>query len=158
MSQPTTNKDALRQFEQRLYDEASLDEPWSLLEDLSTLIRVSGSVDEVAAADYVCDRLDATGVAYERYEPELYISQTHDATIATLNKEFEPGLVKTSFSASTTVSSPVEYVGAASGDLLADDDPREPYQDVDHLTGKTALTKAAASRSARRANSLKRAL
>ena len=144
MSQPTTNRDALTQFEQRLYDEASLDEPWSLLEKFSTLNRVSGSADEVAAADYVCDRLDATGVAYERYEPELYISQPHDATIETLNKEFEPGPVKTvSFSASTTVSGPVEYVGAAGGDLLADDDdPREPYHDVGDLTGKIALAKA----------------
>jgi hypothetical protein len=144
MNQPTTNRDPLTQLEQRLYDEASLDEPWSLLEKFSTLNRISGSADEVAAADYVCDRLDTTGVAYERYEPELYISQPHDATIETLNKEFEPGPVKTvSFSASTTVSGPVEYVGAAGGDLLADDDnPREPYHDVGDLTGKIALAKA----------------
>ncbi|OYR68979.1 M28 family peptidase [Halorubrum ezzemoulense] len=144
MSRPTTNRDALSQFEQRLYDEASLDEPWNLLEEFSTLNRVSGSADEVAAADYVCDRLDATGVTYERYEPELYISQPHDATIETLNKEFESGPVKTvSFSDSTTVSGPVEYVGAAGGDLLANDnDPREPYHDVGDLTGKIALAKA----------------
>lgn len=144
MSQPSTSRDALDQFEQSLFDEASLDEPWDLLEEFSTLNRVSGSDDEVAAADYICDRLNANGVAYERYEPELYISQPHDATIETLNKEFEPGPVKTvSFSESTTVSGPVEYVGVAGGDLLADDDdPTEPYHDVGDLTGKIALTKA----------------
>jgi hypothetical protein len=145
MSQPTTDRDALGSFERRLHDEVSIDEPWDLLEEFSTLNRVSGSDDEVAAADYICDRLDANGVAYERHEPELYISQPHDATIETLNKEFEPGPVKTvSFSASTTVSGPVEYVGSAGGDLLADedDDPREPYHDVGDLSGTIALTKA----------------
>lgn len=144
MSQPTTNRDVLDQFERRLLDEVSIDEPWDLLKEFSTLNRVSGSADEVTAADYVCDRLDVNGVTYERYEPELYISQPHDATIETLNKAFESGPVKTvSFSASTTVSGPVEYVGAAGGDLLADDeDPRDPYHDVDDLTGKIALTRA----------------
>lgn len=144
MSQPTTNRDVLDQFERRLLDEASIDEPWDLLKKFSTLNRVSGSADEVTAADYVCDRLDVNGVTYERYEPELYISQPHDATIETLNKAFESGPVKTvSFSASTTVSGPVEYVGAAGGDLLADDeDPRDPYHDVGDLTGKIALTRA----------------
>ncbi|WP_138005648.1 M28 family peptidase [Halalkalirubrum salinum] len=144
MSQPTTNRDSLDQFERRLFDEVSLDEPWDLLEKFSTLNRVSGTADEAAAADYICDRLDANGVTYERYEPELYISQPHEATIETPNREFEPGPVKTvSFSASTTVSGPVEYVGAAGGDLLADDDDvQEPYHDVGDLTGKIALTRA----------------
>ncbi len=144
MSQPTTDRDALDGLERRLHDEVSLDEPWELLEEFAELNRVSGSADEAAAADYVSDRLDANGVAYERHEPELYISQPHGATIETLTKEFEPGPVKTvSFSASTTVSGPVEYVGSAGGDLLADDDdPREPYHDVGDLSGKIALTKA----------------
>jgi len=144
MSQPTTNRDVLDQLERRLFDEASIDEPWDLLEEFSTLNRVSGNADEVAAADYICNRLDVNGVTYERYEPELYISQPHDATIETLNKAFESGPVKTvSFSASTTVSGSVEYVGAAGGDLLADDeDPRDPYHDVGDLTGKIALTRA----------------
>ncbi|GAB7013254.1 M28 family peptidase [Halolamina salina] len=144
MSQPTTDRGVLDQFEQRLYDEVSIDEPWDLLEEFATLNRVSGSDDEVAAADYVCDRLDANGVTYRRHEPELYISQPHGATIETIGKEFEPGPIKTvSFSASTTVSGPVEYVGSAGGDLLEEeDDPREPYHDVGDLSGRIALTKA----------------
>ena len=144
MSQPTSNRDALDQFERRLSDEVSIDEPWDLLEEFSTLERVSGSDDEAAAADYICDRLHANGISYKRHEPELYISQPHDATIETIDREFEPGPVKTvSFSASTTVSGSVEYVGSAGGDLLDDDDdPREPYHDVGDLTGKIALTRA----------------
>jgi len=145
MSQPVSNRDALDEFERRLVDDVSSDEPWALLEEFSTLNRLSGSDDEVAAADYICNRLEANGVEYKRHEPELYISQPHGATINTLNKEFEPGPVKTvSFSASTTVSGPVEYVGAVGGDLIEgpDDDPREPYHDVDDLSGCIALTKA----------------
>ncbi|WP_053947859.1 M28 family peptidase [Halolamina sediminis] len=146
MSQPTTNRDVLDQFERRLYDDVSIDEPWDLLEEFATLNRVSGSDDEVAAADYICDRLDANGITYRRHEPELYISQPHSATIETIDREFEPGPVKTvSFSASTTVSGPVEYVGSAGGDLLEDeeeDDAREPYHDVGDLSGRIALTKA----------------
>ncbi|MGM0717782.1 MAG: M28 family metallopeptidase [Halobacteriota archaeon] len=144
MSKQISNKDALDQFEERLVDDVSIDEPWDLLEEFSDLNRVSGTADEVAAADYICDRLDANEVSYERHEPELYISQPHDATIQTLNMEFEPGPVKTvSFSASTTVAGSVEYVGSAGGDLLDDDDDsREPYHDVGDLSGAIALTKA----------------
>jgi hypothetical protein len=58
MSQPTTNRDALDQFERRLHDEVSLDEPWDLLAEFATLNRVSGSADEAAAADDIRNRLD----------------------------------------------------------------------------------------------------
>jgi len=60
--------------------------------------------DEQRAAEYLTGRLDALGVDHQRFDPELYISQPHDATIKTINKTFEPGIVKTvGFSASTTV-------------------------------------------------------
>jgi N-acetylated-alpha-linked acidic dipeptidase len=146
MSQQAANSDALSDLETRLVDEVSLDEPWALLEEFADLTRVSGSEDEFAAADYLCERLDALGVDYDRHEPDLYISQPHGAEIRTLNKSFEPGPVKTvSFSASTTVSGEVVYVGSAGGDLLdSTDDPREPYHDVDaaDVEGKIALTAA----------------
>ncbi|MFD1514340.1 M28 family peptidase [Halomarina rubra] len=144
MSQQIADSGALSDIERRLVDDVSVDEPWALLEEFSELTRLSGSDDEVAAAEYITNRLDALGVSYDRFDPELYISQPHSAQLRTLNKEFEPGPLKTvSFSASTTVSGPVEYVGSAGGDLLSDDDdPHEPYHDVGDLTGKIALTAA----------------
>ena len=144
MSQQVANRDALSDLESRLVDEVSIEEPWALVEEFADLTRVSGSDDEFAAADYVCERLEANGIDYDRFEPELYISQPHGATLSAADREFEPGPVKTvSFSASTTVSGPVEYVGSAGGDLLdTDDDPREPYHDVGDLTGTIALTAA----------------
>jgi hypothetical protein len=143
MSQHTTNREALDTVEKRLVDAISFDEPEELLQEFSTLTRLSGTEDESAAADYICDRLAAHDIAFERHTPELYISQPHGATIKTLNKEFEPGPVKTvSFSESTTVSGSVEYVGTAGGDLLDDDDgPQEPYHEIGDLAGKIALTR-----------------
>jgi hypothetical protein len=144
MSQQAVDSEALSDLESRVVDAVSVDEPWALLEEFSELERVSGTEEEEEAAEYITDRLEALDVSYERYDPELYISQPHEATIETLNKSFEPGPLKTvSFSASTTVSGPVEYVGSAGGDLLeANDDPHEPYHDVGDLSGTIALTAA----------------
>ncbi len=144
MSQYGVDSDALGSLERRVVDEVDDEEPWALLERFSDLERVSGTEEEEQAAEYITGRLDAFGVDYERYDPELYISQPHDAQLRTLNKSFEPGPLKTvSFSASTTVSGPVEYVGSAGGDLLSDDDdPHEPYHEVGDLSGTIALTAA----------------
>jgi hypothetical protein len=64
----------LSPFEQTLYDEIEADEPWALVERFSELERVSGTDDEVRAAEYITGRLDALEVPYDRYDPELYIS------------------------------------------------------------------------------------
>ncbi|MFB6207241.1 MAG: M28 family peptidase, partial [Haloglomus sp.] len=142
MSQTIANPSSLSDTEERIVEAIGIDEPWALLEEFSQLERVSGSEDERAAADYITGRLDSFGVNYDRFEPELYISQPRDATIRTLNKTFEPGIVKTvGFSASGTVSGEVEYVGTASDDLVDEGevDAREPFQDVGDLDGKIAL-------------------
>ena len=142
MSQTIADPSGVSDIGEKVLDEISIAEPWALLETFSELERVSGTKDERAAADYITERLDSFGVSYERFEPELYISQPHDATVRTLNKTFEPGIVKTvGFSASGTVSGEVEYVGAASDDLLGggEVEVREPFEDIDDLSGKIAL-------------------
>ena len=142
MSEAITDRNALTDVEQRVVDEISIEEPWSLLEEFAELERLSGSEDERTAASYLTDRLESFGADYNRYDPELYISQPHDATIRTINKTFEPGIVKTvGFSASTTVQADVEYVGTASSDLVDDGEagPREPFADLDDLEGRIAL-------------------
>jgi len=142
MSEAITDRSALSDVEQRVVDEISVAEPWNLLEEFSELERLSGTEDEQAAAAYIIDRLESFGVEYERYDPELYVSQPHDATIRTVNRTFEPGIVKTvGFSASTTVQGEVEYVGTASSDLVDDGEagPREPFAELDDLEGRIAL-------------------
>jgi N-acetylated-alpha-linked acidic dipeptidase len=142
MSEAITDRSALSDVERRVVDEISIDEPWDLLEEFSELDRLSGTEDERRAAEYLTGRLDAFGVDHQRFDPELYISQPHDASIRTINKTFEPGIVKTvGFSASTTVQAEVEYVGTASSDLVDDGEagPREPFAELDDLEGRIAL-------------------
>lgn len=144
MSHSVATSEALSDFERSLVDDISVDEPWDLLEEFSDLNRLSGTEDEVEAAEYILDRLDAFGVDANRYDPELYISQPHDADIRTLNKEFEPGPVKTvSFAESTTVQGEVEYVGEVSSGLLSEGAAgKDAFADVGDLSGKIALTAA----------------
>jgi len=144
MSQSVANSDALSDLERSLADSISVDEPWALLEEFAELNRLSGTEDEEEAAEYILDRLDANGVDANRYDPELYISQPHDASIRTPNRDFEPGPVKTiSFAESTTVSGPVEYVGEVSGGLLEEGAAgEEEFADIGDLDGKIALTAA----------------
>ncbi|WP_049979395.1 M28 family metallopeptidase [Halolamina rubra] len=151
MSQQRTGEKSLDQYESRLTDAVSIDEPWALLEEFADLERVSGTEDERRAAEYLTGRLDEFGVDYERYDPELYISQPHSASITVDDGVFEPGPVKTvAFSAARAVTGELVYVGEAEqSDVGADDGSQyhavnvtRPYADVGDLSGKIALTAA----------------
>lgn len=151
MSQQSVPQDSLDQFESRLTSDVSIDEPWSLLEEFRHLERISGTEDERRAAEYITDRLEANGVDYERYDPELYISQPHEASVTVRGEEFEPTPVKTvAFSASTTVSGELVYVGEADqsdvgkseGNQYHAVNVTQPYADIGDLSGTIALTAA----------------
>ncbi|MEZ3114558.1 M28 family metallopeptidase [Halobaculum sp. MBLA0147] len=80
---------SLSGVERSLYDAVSREEPWALVERFAALERVSGSADEARAAGYVCDRLDALGIDYDRHEPSLYLSIPETATLRVAD-ESEP--------------------------------------------------------------------
>jgi hypothetical protein len=144
MSHTTENREELSSLEAELAADVSIDEPWALLEEFAELERVSGSEDERRAAEYITGRLEAFGVDYDRYDPELYISQPHDADLRVLNRTMESGIVKTvAFSADGTVSGEVEYVGSVGSDVLdAGAGAAEAFADVGDLSGKIALLEA----------------
>ena len=147
MADQIADESALSDLEQRVVHEVSDEEPWKLLERFSELERVSGSADEKAAAEYLTTRLEALDISYERHDPELYISQPHDASVDVVGREFSGDRVKTvSFAASGSVTAPVEYVGSAGPSFLDDPDPAEresePYEDIADLSGTIALTAA----------------
>jgi hypothetical protein len=146
MSGEIAEPDALTELERRVVGEVSAEEPWALLEAFADLERVSGTEDEEEAAEYIVDRLESYGIDYDRYDPELYISQPHEASVRAVDREFECSSVKTvSFSAAETVTAPVEDVGSAGPSFLDDDagdEHVEPYGDVGDLTGTVALTAA----------------
>jgi len=127
---------ALSGVERAIYDEVSADEPWDLVERFSELERVSGSDDEVAAAEYVTDRLDDLGVTHNRYDPELYLSIPSDASLAAAGESFDA--VKTvSFGGGEAAGELVDFAtGDAAGvdDLLSTD-----LGDVGDLNGNIAV-------------------
>ncbi len=60
--------------EKLLLRDLSIDEPWSLIERFSTLVRESGSEDEREAARYMAARLKEFGVPHKVHNPELFLS------------------------------------------------------------------------------------
>ncbi len=141
----TIGSDTLTSLEESLANTVEIDEPWALLEEFSELVRVSGTEDEQKAATYLTHRLDEFGVTYNRYDPELYVSQPHDASIDVSEESFTPEPVKTvAFSASTTVEAPVEFVGEAQSGIVLGGGSTDPYPNVSpkDVEGKIALTAA----------------
>jgi hypothetical protein len=109
----------LSSFERALYDEISAEEPWALVEEFSELSRVSGTEDERRAAAYITERLDALGVPFRRYDPELYISRPHDAALSIRSPPDEDAFesAKTvAFSGDGTVRGEAVYVDPGDDD------------------------------------------
>lgn len=71
----------LSELERELYDATEGDEPWSLLESVSGLRRITPSEDELASAEILEAWFDERGVPYERYDPELFLSVPHAAEV-----------------------------------------------------------------------------
>ena len=60
--------------ESALLDSLAPQEPWSLIERFTSLVRESSSEDERIAFDYIAERLDALGIKHEMHMPELFLS------------------------------------------------------------------------------------
>ncbi|MDI3341646.1 MAG: M28 family peptidase [Sphaerobacter sp.] len=71
-------------LEQQVLEAVSLDVPWKLVEDFSTLVRLSGSAEERRAVELIIQELEAAGVPYRLYEPECFISIPLSASVRTL--------------------------------------------------------------------------
>lgn len=73
--------------EELFLKEISIDEPWKLIERFSTLVRESGSPDELQAGRYIIERLKHHGIRHQVFEPELYLSIPKSVTIDVLEPE-----------------------------------------------------------------------
>ena len=130
--------------EAAILNDISLDEPWNLIEQFSTLVRLSGSRDEAKAVTLITDRLTEWGIDYEVHHPTCLISLPGPATLRTLGDEGRTYTVKTpSFSPDTggqEVEAELLYVPgrqASSGlDLFAE---QRTAQGQD-LRGKIVMT------------------
>lgn len=126
---------SLSGLEQELYNAISSDAPWDLVQRFSELERVSGSAEEVEAAEYVTDRLSEFGVSYERHDPELHLSIPGDASLAAGGESFDA--VKTvSFGGGKAAGELVDFAtDEASVDNLLSTDLGE----FGDMTGKVAV-------------------
>lgn len=134
----------LEGFERTFYDAVSAEEPWSLVERFAELERVSGSEDEIAAAEYITDRLDALDVPHKRYDPEIWLSIPQSATLRVTAP------VRKSFDAVKTVS--FSKTGSATGEVVHVESPEmnegtlalnATFDDLDEdVEGKIVLVEA----------------
>ena len=61
-------------LEDALLEALAPDEPWSLIERFTSLVRESSSEDEATAFNYVAERLSALGVPHTMHMPEQFLS------------------------------------------------------------------------------------
>ena len=102
------------ELEKELLEGITHEEPWALVEVFSKIVRLSGTAEERRAIDYLLGRLDALGIPYTIYEPELYVSLPRSAELQILTDGENPIRCKTpSFSASGTLEGEVVYIPSA---------------------------------------------
>src|SRR5690606_5397518 len=115
------------ELEREIVDAISLDVPWKLIEDFSTLHRLSGSEDERRAIELIIEQLKEAGIPYTLYEPECFISIPLEASVRTLGPDGRSFRAKTpAMSVSTDgeeIVGELVYVpsgaGANSGDVFS---------------------------------------
>jgi hypothetical protein len=127
-----------------LVEDVSVDAAWALVEQFSSLVRVSGSEGERQAADHILERLRTWGIPYQRFEPELYVSVPVSAEVEVRSPATESYPAKTpAFSISTGgagLRGEVIYVPRETGseaDSLYHPSLDDPAQSV---AGKIVLT------------------
>src|SRR5262245_2514821 len=60
--------------ERDVVESVRLDDAWTLVEEFASLVRDSGSPEELLAVERITSRLDAWGIPYQVQRPELLIS------------------------------------------------------------------------------------
>ena len=75
-------------LENTLLESLVPDEPWSLIERFTTLVRESSSDDERAAFQYIADRLSDLGVPHTMHMPELFLSVPVKSSLVAGSRSF----------------------------------------------------------------------
>lgn len=78
---------AMTDHEREVLADASLDEPWSLLEAFAEIVR-EHPTEVNRAADLLIGRLDRHGIPVTVHEPELYLSLPKDAEVRAAKRSF----------------------------------------------------------------------
>ena len=76
------------ELEAGLLDALAPDEPWSMIERFTTLVRESSSEDERTAFNYIASRLSELGVPHTMHMPELFLSVPVKASLIAGGKSY----------------------------------------------------------------------
>lgn len=110
------------QGEARVLNDVSIDLPWSLVEQFSRTVRLSGSTDESKAVGILVSHLERLGIPYKLYEPECYISWPLAASVRVVDGDDRSFNAKTSSMSVSTDDQEVEgdlvYVAPSAPDAL----------------------------------------
>jgi len=137
------------ELERDVLDSIALDVPWKLIEDFSTLHRLSGSEDERRAVELIIEQLKAAGVPYTLYEPECFISIPLEASVRTLGPDGRSFRAKTpAMSVSTDgeeIVGELVYVPSGAGSNSGDVFSAGVDLGGQDVAGKIVLTEGMAS-------------
>lgn len=102
---------AMTDHEREVLADASLDEPWSLLEAFAEIVR-EHPTEVNRAADLLIGRLERHGIPVTVYEPELYLSLPKDAEVRAAKRSFRAKPPSASASAPDGIEAELCYVPA----------------------------------------------
>ena len=133
-------QEELTRLESQILEEASIKEPWRIVQEFSKLVRVSGSEDEHKAALLLTGKLREWGIDVKVFEPELYLSIPLSAEVRVLAPEEKSIQARPpSFSASGSIEGEVVYVPSKWAEATTDLFDLKAQRDVD-VRGNIVLT------------------
>ncbi len=110
----------MNELENAVLEQISLDEPWALIEEFSTMVREHP--DEVnLAADVIARRLTALGIPVTVHEPELFLSMPKPSSVRVGEREFRAKAPSMSAIATEGVTGELVFIGNDRQAQVADD-------------------------------------
>lgn len=131
----------MNETEKQVLGQISLDHPWSLIEEFSTMVR-EHPTDVNRAADIIASRLEGLGVPVEVHDARLFLSLPKPSSVSAGGREFRAKAPSMSAIAATGVRGELTYVPVRAGTGI--DDIFDTVSDKDlaqkDVRGKIVLT------------------
>lgn len=110
----------MNELEKQVLDQISLDAPWALIEEFSTMVR-EHPTDVNKAADVIARRLGELGIPVTMHEPSLYLSLPKPSAVKVGDREFRAKAPSMSAIATEGVSGELVFIGIDRQAQVADD-------------------------------------
>lgn len=110
----------MNESEKQILEQISLDAPWALIEEFSTMVREHPD-DVNRAADVIARRLGELGIPVTMHEPELYLSLPKPSSVRVGDVEFRAKAPSMSAIATEGVTGELVFIGIDRQAQVADD-------------------------------------